>query len=613
METELERFGLPGFRPGQREIIEAVLAGRPAIAVLPTGAGKSLCFQLPAVALGGLTVVVSPLISLMKDQVDALTARNIPSTFINSTLDPEEREARFAAALRGDVRLLYLAPERFKVPGFCERLSRAKLELFAIDEAHCIAEWGHDFRPDYARLGAVVQLLKPPRLVALTATATPDVRTQIQRQLGMRDPAVFVRGFDRPNLRFEVQAVGGDADKLPRCLQLLDAPAARRQPALIYASTRKKAEKVAEALRQRKVAARPYHAGLEDDERAKVQEQWMAGQVQVVVATNAFGMGVDKRDVRLVIHHDLPGSAEAYYQEAGRAGRDGDPARCVLLFNHADVRLREFLIANGGDNGPKSPERQEAERERLRAIMSYAYARRCRRAFILDYFGDPAAGHSCSGCDICDRHRGVDPDSGVRAESSDEDHLLVRKVLATVARLDGRFGRNRIALVVEGSTAKEVTSVGLERLGTYGALRGRSHASVLDLLGALEAAGLLESRGEEYPTLFITNPGREVMHDRERSPIALPADRPARRATASKPAAELGDAENVGVFERLRGMRAKLAAAAHLPAYCVFHDRTLVELARVRPKNLDDLAQVPGVGPNKLEKYGDAVLKALAE
>ncbi len=605
----LEQFGLPAFRPGQREIIEAVLAGRPTIAVLPTGAGKSLCYQLPAVALGGLGIVVSPLISLMKDQVDALAARNIPATFINSTIDPAEREARLFAAVRGEVRLLYVAPERFRVPGFVAELKRARVQLLAVDEAHCIAEWGHDFRPDYARLGEVIAQLAPPRLVALTATATPDVRAQICAQLSMRDPAVFVRGFDRPNLHFTVAQCAGDADKLPRCLKLLGEPAAEGRPALIYAATRKKAEKVAEALRLHRVSARAYHAGLEDADRSRVQEQFMAGTIQVVVATNAFGMGVDKRDVRLVIHHDLPGSAEAYYQEAGRAGRDGLPARCVLLFNHADVRLREFLIASPGDSGTKSVERQDAERGRLRAMMGYVYARKCRRELLLGYFGDPDAGATCSGCDVCDERSQAAP-------LDDDEHLLVRKVLATVARLDGGFGRNRVALVLEGSTGKEVTDARLDRLGTYGLLKGRTHGFVLDLLGALEAAGLVVASRDEYPKLSLTRAGAEVMHDRQRALVSLPNERAARRksppATRGTAGAQVIDL-NDPLFQRLRGLRAKLAAEAHLPAYCVFHDRTLAEVARAQPRTMDALALIPGVGPNKLAKYGSALLAAIAE
>ncbi|HEY7954847.1 MAG TPA: ATP-dependent DNA helicase RecQ [Polyangia bacterium] len=610
IETVLPRFGLSEFRPGQREVIEAVLAGRPTIAVLPTGAGKSLCYQLPAVALGGLTVVVSPLISLMKDQVDALVARNIPAAFINSSVDPEEREATLARAVRGELRLLYVAPERFRVGGFAAELKRAALTLVAVDEAHCISEWGHDFRPDYARLGEVLRALAPPRVVALTATATATVRTEICERLGLIDPAVFVRGFDRPNLRFMVVASGGDADKLPRCLQLLGSDEAREKPAIIYTATRKKAEKVAEALRARRITARAYHAGLDDEARSRVQDEWQAGAVRVVVATNAFGMGVDKGDVRLVIHHDLPGSPEAYYQEAGRAGRDGQPARCVLLFNHADVRLREFLISAPGESGEKPQALQAAERDRLRAIMSYAYARRCRRAFLLGYFGDPEAGRACGGCDVCE-----DLGPGAATPLDEEQILIVRKALATVARLDGWFGRHRVALVLEGSTAKEVSASRFEQLATFGMLRGRAHAWVLDFLGALEAAGLIAPEGDEYPTLRLTAAGREVMHARQPPQVSWPQKRARSRREETRGAKDPERATPIDspLFERLRGLRAKLAAEERLPAYCVFHDRTLAELCRARPASLDALSQIPGVGPNKLAKYGQKFLAAIAE
>jgi ATP-dependent DNA helicase RecQ len=611
LDQALSRFGLREFRPGQREIIESVLDGKPTIAVLPTGAGKSLCFQLPAVALEGLAVVVSPLISLMKDQVDALLARQIPAAFINSSIAPDEREARLRAAVRGELRLLYVAPERFRVPGFTAMLARARPGLFAVDEAHCMVEWGHDFRPDYARLGDVHAELGAPRLVALTATATPDVRQSIGVRLRMQAPSVFVRGFDRANLRLEVLAVQGADDKLRRCLQLLGDPEARGRPAIVYAATRKKAEQVAGAISRAGIKARAYHAGLPDVERADVQDRWMADEVRVVVATNAFGMGVDKRDVRLVIHHELPGSAEAYYQEAGRAGRDGQPARCVLLFNHSDVRLREFLITSSGDNGPRPESVIEAERERLRAMMSYAYARGCRRAFLLDYFGDEA--HRCadSAEQPCDNCRGRAGD----ADISDEEQLLVRKVLSCVARLDGGFGRKRIALCLEGSDAREVIDAGLQRISTYGVLRGRPHPWVMDLLGTLEAAGLIVSDGEEYPCMRLTPAGREVMHDRARMPVALPSER--RQGRVASPLKSVDDGDELpvdeAVFARLRALRSRLASEEKLPAYCIFHDRTLRALARARPSTMDQLAMIPGVGPTKRAKYGEAFITALRD
>jgi ATP-dependent DNA helicase RecQ len=497
------------------------------------------------------------------------------------------------------------------VPGFTATLARARPGLFAVDEAHCMVEWGHDFRPDYARLGDVHAELRAPRLIALTATATPDVRQSIGARLGMRSPSVFVRGFDRANLRLEVLSVQGADDKLRRCLQLLGEPEARGRPAIVYAATRKKAEQVATAIGRAGIRARAYHAGLADVERAEVQDRWMADQVRVVVATNAFGMGVDKRDVRLVIHHELPGSAEAYYQEAGRAGRDGQPARCVLLFNHGDVRLREFLISSAGENGPRPEAVIEAERERLRAMMSYAYARGCRRAFLLDYFGDEV--HRCADsaeqpCDNCRGRAG-------EAEVSDDEQLLVRKVLSCVARLAGGFGRKRIALCLEGSDAREVTDAGLQRISTYGVLRGRPHAWVMDLLGVLEAAGLIVSDGEEYPCMRLTPAGREVMHDRARMPVALPSERRQSRPASLPKSRGVDDDLPVdeALYGRLRALRSRLASEERLPAYCIFHDRTLLALARARPSTMDQLAMIPGVGPTKRAKYGEAFMAALRD
>jgi ATP-dependent DNA helicase RecQ len=599
IEASLLRFGLSEFRPAQREIIDAVLAERPTIAVLPTGAGKSLCYQLPAVALGGLTLVVSPLISLMKDQVDALTARGIPASFINSSISASEREDRLAAAVRGELRLLYVAPERFRVPGFTDALRWVPLSLFAVDEAHCIVEWGHDFRPDYARLGEVVHALKPPRLLALTATATPDVRRQIRARLAMRDPAVFVRGFDRPNLHWSVQAADGHLDKLERCLTLLDEPQARGRPALIYAATRRNSEQVAEALGAHDIAAAAYHAGLPEALRADVQERWMANRLRVIVATNAFGMGVDKPDVRLVVHHALPGSAEAYYQEAGRAGRDGQPARCVLLMSHADVRLRQYLITHG-DGGERSPERQRVDLARLKVIAGYAYGRGCRRAELLGYFGDPdrpKPGQSCGACDVCDE---LQPAHG-------DDDQLARTVLRCVAQLDGWFGRGRIARCLIGSTSRQVVEVGLDRLSTYGALRGKPQSFALDVLGALEAGGLLRTEGDEYPKLRLTPLGRDAVDGRAPIQVGLPRERSAASSRAS-PRPSFDPA-----FAHLRALRARLAAAEQLPAYCIFHDTTLLELVRQRPHDLDALSRIRGVGPTKLHKYGEAFLAALKE
>ena len=527
--------------------------------------------------------------------------------------------------MSGQLRLLYVAPERFRSGDFIERLRQAPLSLFAVDEAHCISEWGHDFRPEYARLSEVVADLRPPRLVALTATATADVREEIAARLGMGSPTVFVRGFDRPNLSFAVLPVGGKAEKLAWVMQLLKDPALVERPALVYVSTRKHAEEVAASLERRHVPALAYHAGLSDEERGRAQDRFMRGKVRVVVATNAFGMGVDKSEVGLVVHHDLPGSLEAYYQEAGRAGRDGRAARCVLLFNHGDVRLREFLIDNHGDGGERSPERVRAERERLQEMVRYAYARGCRRRFLLEHFGDPAATLRCGGeilCDACHQATQAVP-------LGDEDQLLVRKVLATVARVHGRFGRGRVALALTGSTASEVRDAGLDQLSTYGLLRGRPLSWVMDLLAALQSADLLALGGSEYPVVGLTALGREVMHDRERARLSFSLTEPSRptpeprergdrqrrvrgaRAVAEGAAEVVLDAEGARLFEALRERRRELAASRGVPSFMVFHDRTLTEIARARPLSLSALAEVRGVGPAKRDAFGEAMLEVV--
>jgi ATP-dependent DNA helicase RecQ len=684
---ELERaladtFGLPGFRPGQREVIASVLSGTPTVAVMPTGAGKSLCYQLPAVVAGGTTLVVSPLIALMKDQVDALSERGIAACAITSAISGSELSARLDDVAAGRMRLVYVAPERFKSGRFESALARVqdKLELLAIDEAHCISEWGHDFRPDYMRLGDVVRRWRPKRLVALTATATPDVRKDIARQLGMESPAVFVRGFDRPNLRFAVEKVGGVKDKASRLKVLLKKKTSGS--ALVYAATRKNAEALAEALQDGKVKALAYHAGLDDDKRTRVQDAFMNDEVDVVVATNAFGMGVDKSDVRLVVHADLPRSPEAYYQEAGRGGRDGLRADCILLFNHADVRLQEFLIdasvpsvdllraiwrvlrqdpRAGGSTGqlrrqlpgdpndaavgaatrllmkaghlrerdgvlealhpaddpslpkpapldPKALEaRAESERQKLRAMIDYAYATGCRRRMLLAYFGDEDARTliRCGQCDVCE---------STSAEITDEDDLRrVRLTLSLLVRLAGRFGRTKVAAILVGDEEDDRFADLPER----GTLARQGTRYVFDLLRALEGAGLVAVSPGEYPTLSVTRDGRKVVDGQAAPRMLLPsfavaktrgAPRTKREAPPSRPTGPVDES----ILERLRVMRRQLAAKEAMPPYVILHDSTMEEIARARPTDLAALGTLRGIGPAKLDKYGRSILAAIS-
>ncbi|MGE0551383.1 MAG: ATP-dependent DNA helicase RecQ [Kofleriaceae bacterium] len=583
----LAAFGHTTLRAGQAEVVADIFAGKPVIAVMPTGAGKSLCYQLPAIVLGergGVTLVVSPLIALMKDQVDTLTARGIPAVALTSASGADEKSAMLDGIRAGAYTLVYVAPERFRSPRFVEALRSLgdRLALIAIDEAHCISEWGHDFRPDYRRLGELVKELKAPRIAAFTATATPEVRRDIAVQLGLDAPRLHVRGFDRPNLTYSVVKAGGAADKTR---QLIDLVRTRDGGvALVYAATRKNAETYGHELKRAGMRVRVYHAGLEGQVREKAQDVFMAGKLDVIVATNAFGMGVDKSDIRLVVHADIPRSPEAYYQEAGRGGRDGRPTRCVLLFNHGDIRLQDFLI----DASYPSPEilrglwkllrdrpelgelsasedelearlrkqlpgdvsgaamgatlrilerhgmllrdderivasrpapnafppldvdslvrRAEVERQKLRTMVEYAYYVRCRRQFVLDYFGDQdwsSRDRRCGACDNCEAiAHGRTPTGGL----SEAEQNAIRGLLLLVGALGGRYGRTRIAAIATGTDDDHRVADLAER----GCLRGWTDRRVMDLLRSLEGAGLIEASRGEYPTISTTRKGDQA-------------------------------------------------------------------------------------------------------
>ena len=583
----LARFGHTTLRPGQSEVIADIFAGRPVIAVMPTGAGKSLCYQLPAVVLGergGVTLVVSPLIALMKDQVDALTAKGVPAVALTSAAGADEKSQILDGIRAGAYTLVYVAPERFRSPRFVDVLHSlaGRLALVAIDEAHCISEWGHDFRPDYRRLGEIVRQLAPPRIAAFTATATPEVREDIAQQLGLTGHRLHVRGFDRPNLTYSVVKAGGTDDKTEKMIELVRTRDGG--VALVYAATRKNAEKYAVELKAAGMRARVYHAGLEDNVREKAQDVFMAGKLDVIVATNAFGMGVDKSDIRLVVHADIPRSPEAYYQEAGRGGRDGKPTRCVLLFNHGDIRLQEFLIEASypspellrglwkllrdkpelGKLTPYEDElearlrkllsgdtqisgaamssairmlerhgmlgrdeeriaatrpvpgvfqpldveglqrRAENERKKLRTMVEYAYYPRCRRQFVLEYFGDQdwaSRDRTCGSCDNCEAIA-----HGRTTGLSESEQQAIRGVLMMIGTLSGRFGRKRVASLALGTDDDSR----FDELADRGCLRGWPERQVLDLLRSLEGAGLIEASRGEYPTIATTKRGDQV-------------------------------------------------------------------------------------------------------
>lgn len=612
-------FGHSSFRPGQEEIVRAALEGRDMLAVMPTGSGKSLGYQLPAMLLPGITLVVSPLIALMKDQVDELNRKGVPAAALHSLLPVSEREHAIAAACSGRLRLLYVAPERFASPRFAGLLQRIPTARFAVDEAHCVSQWGHDFRPDYRALAGAAALCRRadsrpgrPPILAFTATATPEVREDIVTLLGLRDPALFVSGFDRPNLFLEVRRVSGEIEKRTRLPQLVGS---RR--ALVYASTRKSTVRAASALKRAGIEAESYHAGLEEAERTRVQNAFARGELRVVCATNAFGMGIDRPDVEAVVHFEIPGSLEAYYQEIGRAGRDGRAARATLLWNFVDVRTREYFLSRSateedarGCSTPIDPEQIERkralDRAKLARMIAYADTSGCLRSTLLRYFGESGSPDRCGRCGNCERFALLGP----------EQLLLVRKLLSGVARGRERWGRRKIVRMLAG--ALEGLPESLTSLSTAGILSTESQRAIGAWLDAGIAGGLIAVTDDEYRILSLTQLGRDVMAGRAREielavpETAEPRPRRKRSSPAVEPVARPDPSTDAGVLEALKLWRRAESSSRSVPAYVVFHDRTLAAIAASRPTTLDGLARIPGIGPAKLAAYGKAVLALLA-
>ncbi len=688
-------FGHRKFLDGQERIIAAILAGQDTLAIMPTGGGKSLCYQLPALIMDGVTVVVSPLIALMKDQVDALERRGIAATMINSTISGGEQQSRIEGLRRGEYRLVYVAPERFRHRAFTEALRTADIALLAVDEAHCISQWGHDFRPDYMRLGESIQRLGSPQVAAFTATATPEVRTDIMRQLALREPYECVSGFSRPNLSLNVTHCAKKNDKFER----LRAVVKEYKTGIVYCATRAKVDDVTSELKAWGVKAIAYHGGMKEDERTKVQEEFISRRAAVAVATNAFGMGIDRSDVRFVIHFEIPGSLEAYYQEAGRAGRDGEPGWCELLFNFADTRTQEFFIegSNPGIDticdvyeslrarrdasdrvicsieqlaeyaGAKNDmavssvlsvlvrgryidrfdvpgqrirgtellqpnvaardlqldrealaEKDRRDRDKLKRMIDWAYASACRQRGILEYFGEENA----SDCGNCDQCRQQAERSGARVLTA-EELQTVRKALSGVARCsvrhgdkwEGRFGRARIAGMLTGSRSKEVLSVRLDELSTYGILKEEGAAFVQSLLRELESSGLLCTSGGEYPLLTLTDRGAAIMKNGGALQLQMPNAnsglRP-RGAGKTEPEVELRELGfDEALYKKLRDLRAQIAERESVPAYVIFNNQTLEFLTRLRPSTMAAGLRIRGIAEKKAEKYLEPFLAVI--
>jgi len=594
-------FGFDAFRPGQEPIVRDVLAGRDVLALMPTGGGKSLCYQLPAVLQAGVSLVVSPLIALMQDQVRQLRDNDIAATFINSSLAFAEISRRVAGVLRGDYKLVYLAPERLMMAEFLDdtlkRLGAGVgINAFVVDEAHCVSEWGHDFRPDYRQLSGLRRRHPTVPILAFTATATPRVRTDIIAQLALRDPAVHLTSFNRPNLFYRVRAKG------KQTYGELLAQAREPGAGIVYCLSRRRVEELTAQLRADGVRALPYHAGLDANTRRDNQDAFIRDDVQVIVATIAFGMGINKPDVRWVIHHDLPKSLESYYQESGRAGRDGDPARCTLYFGLGDIRTSEFLIQQKVDptTGDPLAAEQRIARQQLRQVLNYAESTDCRRAIQLAYLGENFAA-PCGACDNCCEPR-----------TTEDFSVEARQFLSCIARLGQRgerFGAAYIIEILRGARTERLLDRGHETLSVYGIGKSRSVEEWRSLVRSLLHQKQVEESQDGYSVLSLNDASWSILRGERPFHIAK-ALKAARHPRA--PAAAL-TAEGEALFERLRTLRKRLADTQGLPPYVIFHDSTLREIVQRKPQTLQEFAGIRGVGEGKLARYGQQFIAALRE
>ncbi|MGO0063803.1 DNA helicase RecQ [Brevibacillus fluminis] len=571
-------FGYPSFREGQKKIVGSLLAGKDTIGIMPTGGGKSICYQVPALVLDGVTIVVSPLISLMKDQVDALNGMGISAAQINSSLDLGEVRMRLAKARQGEYKLLYIAPERLESDSFRALLQELPISLIAVDEAHCVSQWGHDFRPSYLAVADAIRSLPVrPIVAALTATATPEVTEDIRKQLSLIDEEVYITGFGRENL---ILSVRKGEDKRSFVQEFLDAN--RQQAGIIYASTRKEVDALHDFLAGRGYSVTKYHAGLSETERARNQEAFLYDDIRTMIATNAFGMGIDKSNVRYVIHYNMPKNLEAYYQEAGRAGRDGEMSECILLFHPQDIQTQSFFI----DQNQQSEDRKAYEYKKLYAMIDYCRTPRCLQQSIVHYFGDLSA-PVCGRCGNCtDTTEPVD----ITVEA--------QKIFSCVKRMGERFGVALIAQVLKASKNKKVSQFGFDKLPTYGLMKDFTEKEIADMIHLLIADGYLGVTESKFPVVTLAQRAIPVLKGEEKvwQKVML---RPVKQQVED------------GLFERLRDLRKTISQQAGVPPYVIFHDSTLRELCNVNPQDKRAMLTVKGVGEAKFEKYGQAFLECL--
>jgi ATP-dependent DNA helicase RecQ len=586
-------FGFEGFRPGQGEIVAAILDGRDVLAVMPTGSGKSLCYQLPALLRDGLTIVVSPLIALMRNQVAQLRGYGIAAAALNSANDAAENWSISDRIARGELRLLYIAPERLVKTETLDLLKRAKIALLAVDEAHCISQWGHDFRPEYATLGSVQTELGNVQTVAFTATADAATRSDIVDKLFSRPPAVFVHGFDRPNLRLAMAAKAGGRK------QIADFIGVRRgQSGIVYCASRRKTEELADALRGSGVNALPYHAGLEPTERSRNQDVFLQDDGIVMVATVAFGMGIDKPDIRFVVHADMPSNIESYYQEIGRAGRDGLPADTLTLYGMGDIRSRRLQI----DESESANEQKRVDRQRLNALVALCESPRCRRQTLLAYFGETT--EPCRNCDFC--CDGAEVIDGT---------IAAQKALSAIVRTGERFGTEHLTNVLIGENSEAIEKFGHDILSTFGVGKEYGKLEWRSIFRQLHGAGIVALDINGYGGWTVTDAGWRVLKGAEKVTLRKDTLKPATKKTAraAENAAALADgaAGDTALFEALRKRRSELAKAQRVAAYVVFADKTLLDMVRRKPANAGEMGAVHGVGEAKLKQYGDVFLEVI--
>ncbi len=575
-------YGYDSFREGQEKIIQNILEKKDTLGIMPTGGGKSICYQVPAMVMDGVTIVVSPLISLMKDQVDGLREMNIPAILINSSQSAKEARESYSAIRRGDTKLIYIAPERLKAEGFVELMKEMKISMVAVDEAHCVSQWGHDFRPSYVEISDFIKVLpNRPIVSAFTATATPEVREDIVKNLKLSEPEIYVTGFNRENLYFSVESPKNKRDFIMDYIEKN-----RDKSGIVYAATRKETESLHNFLVANGIEAGKYHAGMKDEERKTAQEKFLYDDIKVMVATNAFGMGIDKSNVRFVIHNNMPKNMESYYQEAGRAGRDGTEGECILLYSPRDVVLQKYFI----DQSEMNDLRKRNEFSKLNSIKDYCHTSTCLRKFILEYFGDENKIDRCDKCGSCND----------KTEFRDIT-VEAQKIISCVGRMKERYGATLVLRVLKGSRDARIIESGLDKISTYGIMKELSKESIRDMINFMISEGYLEATEDMYSVVKLTELSGAVLRGEEKvlQRITIKEERKNRGS---------GDME---LFGLLRVLRKEIADEERLPPYVIFHDSALTEMSMVKPVNKRELLEIKGVGSAKADKYGDRFIELI--